>query len=243
MHGTSRPSGRSYPTAWTPSSSDPRPDDQPAASRPELLFLGRLDPRNGLDTVLAAMPQVLEHLPGRAPDRRRRRAAPPRLRADGTAAGRGGRVPGPGQRRSSRTLRAGRPVPLPHDARPPSASRCSRRWPAAPPWWSPTSSASASSSAEAPRRCWHRRTGRRPGRDAVLALLGDSRPALASWARAGRQKAEEYAWPRDRRAGDGRLPAGAAVILGGRWPARPRAARPCWRMARWRPTAPSSGRW
>jgi phosphatidylinositol alpha-mannosyltransferase len=30
---------------------------------PELLFLGRLDPRNGLDTVLAAMPQVLAEFP------------------------------------------------------------------------------------------------------------------------------------------------------------------------------------
>jgi phosphatidylinositol alpha-mannosyltransferase len=29
----------------------------------ELLFLGRLDPRNGLDTLLAAMPAVLEQLP------------------------------------------------------------------------------------------------------------------------------------------------------------------------------------
>ena len=32
------------------------------ASSPELLFLGRLDPRNGLDTVLAALPKVLEQL-------------------------------------------------------------------------------------------------------------------------------------------------------------------------------------
>jgi phosphatidyl-myo-inositol alpha-mannosyltransferase len=36
----------------------------PPAGNPELLFLGRLDPRNGLDTVLAAMPKVLERLPG-----------------------------------------------------------------------------------------------------------------------------------------------------------------------------------
>jgi phosphatidylinositol alpha-mannosyltransferase len=32
-------------------------------ARPELLFLGRLDPRNGLDTILAAMPKVLEQYP------------------------------------------------------------------------------------------------------------------------------------------------------------------------------------
>jgi phosphatidylinositol alpha-mannosyltransferase len=32
-------------------------------SEPELLFLGRLDPRNGLDTVLSAMPAVLERFP------------------------------------------------------------------------------------------------------------------------------------------------------------------------------------
>lgn len=30
---------------------------------PELLFLGRLDPRNGLDTILSAMPSVLTRLP------------------------------------------------------------------------------------------------------------------------------------------------------------------------------------
>ena len=35
----------------------------PRLGEPELLFLGRLDPRNGLDTVLAAMPRVLERLP------------------------------------------------------------------------------------------------------------------------------------------------------------------------------------
>jgi phosphatidylinositol alpha-mannosyltransferase len=36
----------------------------PPTGEPELLFLGRLDPRNGLDTVLAAMPRVLDCLPG-----------------------------------------------------------------------------------------------------------------------------------------------------------------------------------
>jgi phosphatidyl-myo-inositol alpha-mannosyltransferase len=36
----------------------------PPAGDPELLFLGRLDPRNGLDTVLDAMPRVLENFPG-----------------------------------------------------------------------------------------------------------------------------------------------------------------------------------
>jgi phosphatidylinositol alpha-mannosyltransferase len=43
-----------------------RPDasTRPPAGDPELLFLGRLDPRNGLDTVLAAMPEVLKRLPG-----------------------------------------------------------------------------------------------------------------------------------------------------------------------------------
>jgi phosphatidylinositol alpha-mannosyltransferase len=35
----------------------------PTSSEPELLFLGRLDPRNGLDTVLSAMPAVLERFP------------------------------------------------------------------------------------------------------------------------------------------------------------------------------------
>lgn len=43
-----------------------RVDARTAGARgcPELLFLGRLDPRNGLDTVLAAMPRVLERHPG-----------------------------------------------------------------------------------------------------------------------------------------------------------------------------------
>jgi len=43
-----------------------RADHRPQRPRgcPELLFLGRLDPRNGLDTVLAAMGRVLEERPG-----------------------------------------------------------------------------------------------------------------------------------------------------------------------------------
>jgi phosphatidylinositol alpha-mannosyltransferase len=43
-----------------------RAEARPAGPRggPELLFLGRLDPRNGLDTVLAAMARVLEQRPG-----------------------------------------------------------------------------------------------------------------------------------------------------------------------------------
>jgi phosphatidyl-myo-inositol alpha-mannosyltransferase len=39
------------------------PSAAPAGARSGLLFLGRLDPRNGLDTVLAAMTQVLERRP------------------------------------------------------------------------------------------------------------------------------------------------------------------------------------
>jgi phosphatidyl-myo-inositol alpha-mannosyltransferase len=42
-----------------------RPDAAaPPTGEPELLFLGRLDPRNGLDTILAAMPRILRHHPG-----------------------------------------------------------------------------------------------------------------------------------------------------------------------------------
>jgi phosphatidyl-myo-inositol alpha-mannosyltransferase len=42
-----------------------RPDaaQLPPTGAPELLFLGRLDPRNGLDTVLAAMPHILRRHP------------------------------------------------------------------------------------------------------------------------------------------------------------------------------------
>jgi phosphatidyl-myo-inositol alpha-mannosyltransferase len=36
----------------------------PPTGEPELLFLGRLDPRNGLDTILAAMPHILRQHPG-----------------------------------------------------------------------------------------------------------------------------------------------------------------------------------
>lgn len=39
-----------------------RPDDA-LASGPRLLFLGRIEPRNGLGTVLDAMPRILEHFP------------------------------------------------------------------------------------------------------------------------------------------------------------------------------------
>lgn len=45
---------------FRPDHSPPRP---PRHSGPELLFLGRLDPRNGLDTVLAAMPRILARFP------------------------------------------------------------------------------------------------------------------------------------------------------------------------------------
>jgi phosphatidyl-myo-inositol alpha-mannosyltransferase len=41
-----------------------RPADALRDGRPRLLFLGRLDPRNGLGTVLKAMPRILEHFPG-----------------------------------------------------------------------------------------------------------------------------------------------------------------------------------
>jgi phosphatidylinositol alpha-mannosyltransferase len=34
------------------------------AGRPQLLFLGRLEPRTGLETILAAMPRILERFPG-----------------------------------------------------------------------------------------------------------------------------------------------------------------------------------
>jgi len=40
-----------------------RPVSEPVENLPELLFLGRLDPRNGLDTVLSAIPAVLERFP------------------------------------------------------------------------------------------------------------------------------------------------------------------------------------
>jgi phosphatidylinositol alpha-mannosyltransferase len=40
-----------------------RPVLSPNRHQPELLFLGRLDPRNGLDTVLSALPAVLERRP------------------------------------------------------------------------------------------------------------------------------------------------------------------------------------
>jgi phosphatidyl-myo-inositol alpha-mannosyltransferase len=40
-----------------------RPNGSHRDAEPELLFLGRLDPRNGLDTVLSAMPRVLARFP------------------------------------------------------------------------------------------------------------------------------------------------------------------------------------
>jgi phosphatidylinositol alpha-mannosyltransferase len=42
----------------------PAPRREVGRGSAELLFLGRLDPRNGLDTILAAIPGVLAHLPG-----------------------------------------------------------------------------------------------------------------------------------------------------------------------------------
>lgn len=61
--GTSTRIGSSYRTGSIPSSFGGT-GTRGAPRHPELLFLGRLDPRNGLDTVLAAMPRLLHHLPG-----------------------------------------------------------------------------------------------------------------------------------------------------------------------------------
>ncbi len=41
----------------------PRPRRLSVSNHPRLLFLGRLDPRNGLDTILEAMPRILERHP------------------------------------------------------------------------------------------------------------------------------------------------------------------------------------
>jgi phosphatidylinositol alpha-mannosyltransferase len=41
-----------------------RPADALRDGKPRLLFLGRLDPRNGLGTVLKAMPRILDRFPG-----------------------------------------------------------------------------------------------------------------------------------------------------------------------------------
>ena len=41
----------------------PRPRRLSVSSHPRLLFLGRLDPRNGLDTILEAMPRILQRHP------------------------------------------------------------------------------------------------------------------------------------------------------------------------------------
>ena len=41
----------------------PRARRLSVSNHPRLLFLGRLDPRNGLDTILAAMPRILERHP------------------------------------------------------------------------------------------------------------------------------------------------------------------------------------
>jgi phosphatidylinositol alpha-mannosyltransferase len=49
---------------FQPSSSDAPLAADVSRGDPALLFLGRLDPRNGLDTVLAAMPRILERQAG-----------------------------------------------------------------------------------------------------------------------------------------------------------------------------------
>lgn len=41
----------------------PRPRRRSVSNHPRLLFLGRLDPRNGLDTILEAMPRILDRHP------------------------------------------------------------------------------------------------------------------------------------------------------------------------------------
>ncbi len=161
---------------------------------PELLFLGRLDPRNGLDTVLAAMGRVLEERPG----------------AHLTVAGDGPLRPL--YERLARPL--GRSVSFlgrVNGDRPVHYGRADL-------YLCPTTKASFGITLLEAMACGTPMvvsdiTGFRElvdgGQEAVLApkdrpavwaetileLLAD-RPRLAAMSEAGRRKAEEYAWPR-----------------------------------------------
>ena len=63
------------------------PDAEPVADlmgdHQTIVFIGRFDPRNGVDTMIARAPAAVRRAgPGGAPDRDRRRPVAPRVRAD-----------------------------------------------------------------------------------------------------------------------------------------------------------------
>src|ERR1051326_2306374 len=92
---------------------------RPAASvtdDPRLLFLGRIEPRNGLGTLLAAMPRGLPRS-GSEGGGRRSVAALLRAARPGGGPERERAVRGAGVRGSPRLLRLGRPVPVSHHHR------------------------------------------------------------------------------------------------------------------------------
>ena len=143
--------------------------------------------------------------PDPAQDRLREPAAHRRLRAAGARGAplrrhprpAGRRVPRPRHRTPRRPSSSGPPTCSPR--RRPAASRsgssCSRRWPPARRSSPPTSTATRASSAAAARACSCRRTSRKELAVAIARLLGD--PALrAEMSAAGRQRAEEFSWPR-----------------------------------------------
>jgi len=103
-----------------------RPSDA-LTSGPRLLFLGRLDPRNGLDTVLAAMPEILAAYPATqltvVGDGPLRGYYQRKARSLGTACASPARCSPSGRTTTGpRTCTCARP------RRRRSVSRCSKRW-------------------------------------------------------------------------------------------------------------------
>ena len=103
------------------------------ADRPFVLYVGRLEPRKGVDRLIRAMAIVRRERAGRAAGHRRRWAGSAGARSAGARARRRRALRGPRDRRGAAWLTIARPTSCARrrSATRASASCCSRPWPPA----------------------------------------------------------------------------------------------------------------